>query len=151
MNSLLLTCILLASASYLAAADGLTDDDLISIVNKIQVEGFYSQSMNMTVARRKPCVEVAARNVDIKQAYGKYSKTFVDVDPAQRFDVNYCSTLENVGSCADDSTCATVFTWQKVRVRPAGARRVQWVGEEVLLPTSCMCVMGNSDVPIIIL
>ncbi|CAD5231359.1 unnamed protein product [Bursaphelenchus xylophilus] len=131
-------------------ADGLTDDDLREIVNKIQVEGFYSQSLNTTITRRKPCVEVTAKNVEIKQAYGKFSKSFVELDPSQRFSVNYCSTLENVGTCADESTCSTVFTWQKVKVRPVG-RKVQWVGEEVLLPTSCMCVMGMSDAPIIVL
>lgn len=81
---------------------------------------------------------------------GHLQKKNVEVDPANKFDLAYCEgDTKNDGAaaeCAVESVCTTVYRWKKARTRSMlfGVHTI-YVEDRVLLPTSCMCVVGQTS------
>lgn len=79
---------------------------------------------------------------------GRLSKKITDIDPKMKFDVAYCGTdtLDEPSTCAINSVCTTVYRWQKARTRSViFGTHDMYVEDKVLLPSSCMCVLGKDN------
>ena len=69
-------------------------------------------SSDKSLAKSRPCLEIADKNVTFLKAVSKKSKKLVSVSPLQKYDVAFCaSENEQKGpKCAPESRCTTVYS-----------------------------------------
>ncbi|KAI6199895.1 hypothetical protein M3Y96_00676000 [Aphelenchoides besseyi] len=148
-------CVLGSFFQLLHATADLIDDELDELIKTLKTDGIVS-SEKTHITRTQPCLQISASNVTIPRAISRKSKKMVEIDPTIKFNVSYCETITSKDvapkTCAVDSVCTTVYRWKKAKTRSMlfGMHNL-YVDDHILIPTSCMCVLGLDSTPIIIL
>ncbi|KAH7730433.1 hypothetical protein AAVH_01481 [Aphelenchoides avenae] len=86
----------------------LTDSDYDELVKSVAGQHIV-HSEQKTTSRSMPCVEVSDHNATVVKAVGRRNMKIVDVQPASRFHLSFCST-EDAPFCALNSICTTVYS-----------------------------------------
>lgn len=81
-------------------------------------------SSEKSLAKSRPCLEIADKNVTFLKAVSKKSRRLVSVSPLQTYDVAFCASEDEQKGpkCAPESRCTTVYSkffdlWKKVIVK----------------------------------
>uniref|UniRef100_A0A915DGC1 Protein Wnt n=1 Tax=Ditylenchus dipsaci TaxID=166011 RepID=A0A915DGC1_9BILA len=68
------------------------------------------------------------------KSIGRTTKSVVDIDSEQKFEIAYCSSEGADSTCAVDSTCATIYRWKRANIR------------QELYPSSGLEMMSNDEI-----
>uniref|UniRef100_A0A915DHV8 Protein spaetzle n=1 Tax=Ditylenchus dipsaci TaxID=166011 RepID=A0A915DHV8_9BILA len=133
-------------------------NDYEEILAAIQHE-LFSHSHMKDVSKSAPCKEITDKNATMIKSIGRTTKSVIDIDSEQKFEIAYCSSEGADSTCAVDSTCATIYRWKRANIRqelyPSSGLEMM-SNDEILVPQGCTCVINSiqsgqkSNLPIII-